>query len=183
MSILGIDPGRTGAAVYMSYTGSPRCVRFQESEWTDVLFDIAHMPEYMPIDYTYIENVHAMPSDSPHNAFEFGRNTGIILGYLYTAKALGNGLAGNIIQVAPQTWQRFFDLGGPYKNKTDRKNAHKKRAQEIYPYYKMTLDICDAFLIAEYGKRTQQGEKYENPNKRVSDSSPGIIRTTRRESR
>lgn len=54
--------------------------------------------------------------------------------------------------VIPQTWQLEFALGGPFATTTERKNAHRAKANELFGA-KFLLDECDSVLLAEYGWR------------------------------
>jgi hypothetical protein len=141
--IIGIDPGASGAAVCLFGYLDPLILRFSKLTWEEVSQKI---PNGNKPSYAYVEMVSAMPKDGAHNAFTFGENTGIIKGILYTWKI-------PIIEVHSQKWQKEFGLGAKFPSKTARKNAQKQKAQELFPDIKVTLDIADALLIAEYGRR------------------------------
>lgn len=152
--IIGVDPGASGAASYRNPDGH-KVVRFKDKKSYDVVNNL----KYIMIDDLFggtpvlaVENTHAFPKDTPAHAYSFGRNAGRMIG------AIESYLRVDPVFVDPKTWQRFFSLGGKYKDTTERKNAHKKVAQKVCPYLKVTLDMADAILIAEYIWRTQGGK-------------------------
>jgi hypothetical protein len=146
--IIGIDPGANGAMVIFNSTGHLiQVVSFKKHSWPQVRCLI---PTIKGKYTAFIEAVAALPKDGAHNAFTFGKNTGIITGIL---------IAKNIefTEVHSQKWQRHFGLGAKYPSKTERKNAQKAKAQELFPDIKVTLDIADALLIARYGYDISNG--------------------------
>jgi hypothetical protein len=99
--------------------------------------------------YAYLELVHAMPNDAKGTIFAFGRN----FGQCEFAMTLA---FGDPELVAPQVWQRTFGITTiKFASKTEKKNYHKKLAQELFPELKVTHAIADALLIAEHGRRSQ----------------------------
>ncbi len=78
-------------------------------------------------------------------------------------------------EITPQVWQREFNLGAKYPTPNARKNAHKLKAKELFPDIsdRITLDVCDALLIAEYGYRRTFGELTYGKNK----STPARVGT------
>jgi hypothetical protein len=59
----------------------------------------------------------------------------------------------------PAQWQRGLGLvgRGRTESRTEFKNRLKGVAQRLYPSYKVTLNISDAMLMAEYGRRRKTG--------------------------
>lgn len=56
------------------------------------------------------------------------------------------------IVVHPATWQSFLRLRiKGYEGKKERKNRYKIEAQSYFPETKMTLQNCDAVLLAVFG--------------------------------
>lgn len=87
----------------------------------------------------YIERVGHISGDGGQGSFTFGRVTGGLLVALYSC-----GL--DPIEVPPVLWQSRLDcLSGGDKNVT------KRKAQQLFPYEKITHSIADALLIAYYG--------------------------------
>ena len=176
--ILGIDPGRTGAAVLISQDRRLDLIRFMKYNRKQIAGWFATQGVLSP--KTYLENVHAMEHDGVASAHKFGRNTGFLEGCLTMLDI-------DAIYVDPKTWQYAFGLGGKHgppgctrsQEKTARKNAHKRKAQEIFPNLDVTLDLCDALLLAEYGWRRTYGGIYE-PNRDNLRPGVGVVRIVRR---
>ena len=143
MSVLGVDPGATGAIAFEGKNGGLKVFRFKDKTPREIAFAF-EFANFGSRSIAYVENVGAMPKDGKHNAFQFGFNTGFIHGILET-------LDFDIKLVHSQAWQRFHKLGAKFASKTDRKNAHKALAQKLFPDIKVTLDMADAILIAVYG--------------------------------
>lgn len=63
-------------------------------------------------------------------------------------------------QITPGVWQKGVGIPPRKKgeSKTDFKNRLKARAQELFPGVKVTLNVADAILIAEYNRRKREGE-------------------------
>ena len=60
-------------------------------------------------------------------------------------------------KVTPQKWVKVYQMKKPRDmQKGEWKNKLKAKAQQLFPQLgkKLTLKICDAFLIAEYARRT-----------------------------
>lgn len=161
--VVGLDPGKTGAFCFRS----PSFIKtFKTKSWL-------HCPQLLleaikrcmvncgwyglEVPFVVREDVHAMPADSKHNAFTFGDVTGWGRCLLHLIGQKDPSM------VTPQQWQKAFALGGPYATKALRKAAHKKVAQAIVDAvckepFKVTLDDCDAVLIAEYRWRQLYGD-------------------------
>jgi hypothetical protein len=159
-SVIGIDPGGTGSAVLIVPIHGKRGVhalRFSQFSDKENIRIFKQWSFYNPI--ALIEGVHSMPKDSKPNIFKFGGNYRAALIYLELAEIEYSILAD------PKTWQYEHRLGGkhgplgcsPSKEKTARKNAHKARAQELFPERKVIHEIADGLLIAEYQWRLTNG--------------------------
>jgi hypothetical protein len=159
MRILGIDPGATGAMVLVGQDYKPEVFCFSKM----TTFQIFEALNFRINVFAVIERVHTFgrgSGASKHNDFEFGKNYGKALGIIECA-----GLEYETID--PKTWQFYHKLGGkwappgstPQKEKTARKNAHKAKAQELFPDIKVTLENCDALLIAQYAWEKYFDEK------------------------
>ena len=139
--VLGIDPGATGAIVCINEYRTMVMRRFINHDYPTIAQAVQ---DWSINSVAYIEKVGAMQRDSNHNAFAFGKGTGILHGMLIANRI-------PIKEVAPQVWQRHFKLGAAYPSKKERKHAHLAKAKELFPEVKkMTLDMCDAILIAQY---------------------------------
>ena len=63
----------------------------------------------------------------------------------------------NSQKMTPQKWVKVYQMKKPRDmQKGEWKNKLKAKAQQLFPQLgkKLTLKICDAFLIAEYARRT-----------------------------
>lgn len=152
--IIGIDPGKHGALALISLRSfSPyyqlAFSKYTEKQIVDFLSGLKLECDFIGSGLVaYIEHVHSMPRDGVVQAFSFGRNYGTWLGML-TALNI------ETIEVPPQVWQRSMGLlfrGLEYK---DRKRRLKMFARNMCPNLKVTLDTCDALLIARYGQKKE----------------------------
>ena len=147
MRIIGIDPGATGAIVLLE-NGDP-------IEWmamptmvvgtatrvnaSDLTFFISQSKP----DHVYVEKVGAMPGQGVVSMFNFGHNTGVIMGVL-GALGLSHTL------VTPQAWKKSAGLIG-----TD-KDAARSRAISIWPEWRELSKkgkgqaLADAALIGRF---------------------------------
>ena len=136
--ILGIDPGVSGGAAFISeaLTGA-QTIAFSKVTPSDICAWLVNKK----IDMCYLEAVHSMPAQGVASTFKFGKNAGWWEGVLMALEI-------PFQRVYPLKWQTFMSCrtGG-------NKNVSKARAQELFPRTKVTHAIADALLIAEYGRR------------------------------
>lgn len=155
--VVGIDPGDTGAFVVRDQYGIDITNFKKTNGLADVALDIRDRLSRHFWKGIYLENVHAFPGQGSSSMFQFGVNVGKIQGIL-----LATGYD-DWIPVMPTMWQKELGLAGPYPTKTLRKQAHLKKALELFPEHKNEINIhnADAVLIAEYGYRKEkQKEEY-----------------------
>lgn len=83
--------------------------------------------------------------------FKFGASYGLMKGLALAHKA-------SLHEVRPQAWQKGLPCERKLKG-PERKRRLRDIAKERYPKLGavVTLDTCDALLIAEYGRREIQG--------------------------
>ena len=146
-TIIGIDPGKSGAIAWIGETGS--CVEKMPETLQDIwdLMNaitngfVAYRSSNALMFKAYIEQVHSMPGQGVASSFAFGRQLGN-LEMALTAAGIP------FERVTPQKWQRAMSCmtGG-------NKNVSKAKAQELFPQHKVTHKTADALLIAEYGRR------------------------------
>lgn len=139
--IVGIDPGKKGAATFM----------LEEGEIVDIIEYSKNTPheisdaflEFLPtIKKAYLEFVCSRPGQSSKATFTFGANYGFWQGILTAFKIPYE-------VVTPLTWQR--KMGCLSKGN---KNVTKAKAQQLFPkQQKITHGVADSILIAEYGRR------------------------------
>jgi len=93
-----------------------------------------------------------MPKQGVSSTFKFGRGYGFLRGCLV---ALGIPFE----DVTPQTWMRALNVPPRRKNETKAQFKQRLRgvAQQLFPSEKITLATADALLIAEYCRRTSNG--------------------------
>lgn len=156
-TILALDPGSSGGIAWVS-PDNAMAWKMPETEtdrW-DLVFDLAGK-----CDRAVIERVQATPGDGERkmgatSAFSFGGSYHSLRMILVGAGRL-KGTPWE--SVAPTVWQRPFSL--PTKkaagSKTAKKNAHKARAQELFPALRITHATADALLIAEWLRRRELG--------------------------
>ena len=148
--IIGIDPGGSGGIAWQ-VTCEPRsatAVKFPATE-TDAARVLADCMALEPEWFAYIERVGATPQMGRTSAFSFGRNYGFLRGLLV-------GLAIPFEEVSPVKWQAEFGLRGSKKlasGDTEKHNAIKGKAQQFFPWLKITHATAAALLISEWGLR------------------------------
>ena len=147
MTIIGIDPGKSGGIAWIGKNG--HCVeKMPETckEIWELLESITHgfaswKAGNGVLYKAYIESVHSSPQMGVKSAFTFGNGFGH-LEMALTAAGIP------FERVRPQAWQKALGCltGGD-------KNVSKRRAQELFPSLKITHATADCLLIAEYGRR------------------------------
>jgi crossover junction endodeoxyribonuclease RuvC len=144
-SFIGIDPGKKGAiAIIDVYSSNERAI-LTTIKMPDTVHDLVfEIGELSPGEDTTVilEKVHSMPGNSARSMFTFGK------WYGYVEAALAQ--AGfSYKEVAPNTWMKKMgcQTGGD-------KNVTKAKAQQLWPKMKITHNIADSILIAEYARLT-----------------------------
>lgn len=155
---MGIDVGKSGAAVVVAEDGTIKICRFMnatEKERWDFFNSISFDYECEAI----MELVHSMPGEGVSSSWSFGRESGLVEAFL-TASCIP------YQKKTPQTWMKYFGIkreivrenGKEVKEKSESKTEYKRRlrnkAEQLYPNIKMTNDISDAVLIAHFCKNT-----------------------------
>lgn len=141
MLIVGIDPGKTGAATFLSEEGTIIDIVEYSKNTKHEIAD-AFWEHLTTTKMAYVEGVAAFPLQGVKSVFSFGANFGFWVGILVALKIPYE-------TVAPARWQRFLNC----LTKGD-KNVTKTKAQQLYPNRKITHATADSILIAEYGRRT-----------------------------
>jgi len=150
---VGIDPGKNGAVAVVTPSGN-FTQTFEDESVGNVLSTIIRQLSIEGwIVECFVEAVHAFPGQGVSSAFTFGRAFGEIIGALDALKAPYR-------LVQPQAWQKGI-VGLPKKKDgaTAHKRALKMEAQRRFPEVKITLKNCDALLIADYGRRTDNNKE------------------------
>lgn len=147
MAIIGIDPGGSGgiAMIDEDYTVAFKMPATERDLW----HSLTEISSAASRDVVYIEKVAAMPGQGVSSMFRFGMSYGGL-----RMAVIAAGL--RLVEVPPGVWQKPFRLPTQKKaGNTAKKNAHKARAQELFPDLKITHAVADALLIAEYGRRQE----------------------------
>jgi hypothetical protein len=153
--ILGIDPGKSGGLAWRYDGGKVACAPMPrvEAEIPALIEELAGADDLARV--AYIEKVGGYVGQPQPGSrmFTFGRNTGVILGALYS-----NGF--RIIEVAPSVWQKEIGVAGIEAKK--RKAELKNRAHQLFPTLKkqITLKTSDALLIFEYACRAHKAKAF-----------------------
>ena len=149
MKVIGIDPGMKGGLCLIGDSGISAISMPQTP--VDII-DQLKLWHSNGIDgfaiFAYIEDVpkfagSAVPSSTAavlHKNFGWCEMALVAAGIPYEL-------------VRPQVWQKELGLGNKKEagSPSKWKNKLKSKAQALYPNVKITLDTCDAVLIAHYG--------------------------------
>jgi len=142
---VGIDPGY-GGGIACIIEQNHYAIKFNGRTESDIVFSVLDVVRSTESCFVMIESVHSMPAQGVSSSFKFGRIFGILLGTLYSSKVPFD-------FVSPQRWQKELGCmsGGD-------KNITKTKAQTLFPNIKVTHNIADALLIAEFARRVKSGE-------------------------
>ena len=149
MTIIGIDPGASGAVAIWDKGISKiyKCPK-TANEMADIIIKTKHS-EYVNKNqsiHAYIEKVHAFPHDGRSSIFKFGQNFGQWIGILAACKVKTE-------LVTPQKWMNYWKKKLNIELPKD-KPERKRRLKELASHYtdkKVTLYNADAILITMYG--------------------------------
>jgi hypothetical protein len=146
--VLGIDPGAKGSAAIIDFKNDKLTIdvfRFEKGTEYDLAAWFCLLGK---VDAAALEKIHGMPNQGAGTTFTQGRNYGMVIGLL-----IANDIPYR--DVTPQKWQKEFlneKERGNSDDTTKHKNILKSKAQQLYTG-KVTLDMADAILIAEYMRR------------------------------
>ncbi len=151
---VGIDPGATGAAAAVGDDGYHRCVRFSKLTDQEIYLELWEINSHAIASGRQIifilEEVGIMPTDGRASAAKFVANYGMLRGFLI---ALGC----RFIEVRPSVWTKKLNRQDPRGTpKTMKKRRNQELAASLYPYKEVIRETCDAYLLAEYGRRFHQ---------------------------
>jgi hypothetical protein len=157
MLIISVDPGKSGGIAWQT-SACTDCRRgagaakFPETE-ADTAALFRSLMEQDADWFCYLERVGATPQMGVTSAFTFGKSYGLIRGLLI-------GLGIPFEEVSPMKWQAEFGLRQGKKlasGDTEKHNAIKAKAQQLFPWLKITHATGAALLLCEYGVRQQRG--------------------------
>lgn len=150
----GIDPGSSGSMTVLDEVGKLiGCVRFAKATDKEIFEFMSEVSMGGQI-FCIKEKVWAMPSTDGEGrkmgastSFTFGENNGFIRGLLVGCQIAYE-------EFTPQTWQKYFSMKKDKgEAQTDYKRRLKQKAEELFPSIKITNDMADSILIAEYCRR------------------------------
>ena len=146
---IGIDPGKNGGAAVINEvpdheaTISFRCPKTPTEMAYTLVSTIPENISYEDVRVT-VEHVHAMPANGVVSMFSFGQNLGQWEGILGAFEL-------NVDYVGPRTWMQHYDCK-PNMERRERKRYLRGLSEKIFPNIKMTFNVSDALLIANYNK-------------------------------
>ena len=145
---IGIDPGKNGGVALLSNEQDYyRALAFRCPDADNMHRVLLEHIENFCIDfdniYVAIEKVWAFPSDARSSAFKFGFNSGMWMGIISAMQL-------PVIEIIPKEWMKFYDM--PKMDKKNRKKWLKDLSEKMYPNIKVTYNVSDAILIANYLK-------------------------------
>ena len=159
---LGVDPGVAGAAVTVGTIGGSvapfdKCqieVRFSKLTDSDLWQQFNLLMRNcsdIGIPLTAIlEKISVRPPTSASRGGVMMDQYGMCRGFLIAAGI-------RTIKVTPAVWTRKMGRTDPKKTPyTKKKQRNHELAQQLYPDRKVIRETCDAFLLAEYGRRFHQ---------------------------
>jgi hypothetical protein len=161
MRYIGIDPGVNGGMVVLEEDGScwacakmpatPRDLWDVLARWTSGIAAKALVEKLgrMPRDKN------GKPMQSGTTMQVMGRNRGHI-----EMALIGQGIP--MDEILPRQWQAMMGvLGDGKESRTQEKNRHKAKAQELFPPINVTLALSDALLLAECLRRMERRRSIE----------------------
>ena len=148
--VIGIDPGLSGGIAVLGMGGDVLDVVCMPQTMQDLLEYLRGYGDYDAV--CYMESVgFGIPGQSSSATAKFARHCGHLEMALMALYIPAN-------TVTPQKWMKSYQLGHS-STKTEWKNRLKGKAQQLFPSFgkKVTLKVCDALLLAEYGRRRELG--------------------------
>lgn len=146
--IIGIDPGMSGALAFIDEQGRAIAHAVKHVSPNEAAQDA--LSGVSPLEcVAYIERLtgyfgKTVPS---HTAYKMGYSAGLWEGLFL-------GLGVRVELIGPKYWQKGIS-GVSGVSYLERKRALKAEAVRRFPSLKVTLDNCDALLIADYGRRVR----------------------------
>lgn len=143
-SVLAIDPGKTGGiALHV------------DGVWTFKKMPATIQDLRLLLGASMSQGIIAYIEEIPKHAGVMGGSSLFVLAQNYgQCEGILAMLDVPVVHVRPQLWQKALGLGNrektgsPHRDRTAWKNKLKGRAQDYFPTAGLTLDTCDAALIA-----------------------------------
>lgn len=149
---LGIDPGVSGGIAVVNQSGKVVQLRAMPQVPRDIWWVISSIVA----DFAVIERVSGYigkggdrekggGAANAHSMGKFLRNAGMLIGFLTAAEI-------PFTETPPQVWQAALSVPRPTS-----KAGLKSRCCQLFPRQRgITLQTCDALLIAEFCRRTRE---------------------------
>lgn len=163
MKIIGIDPGCSGALVAID-TELPLRDGITIHKLPETIGETWQLLASYSDSVAYMERVAASQRQSQKSAITSARRAGWL--------QMGMVAAGiSAEEILPKTWQKALGITSTPGNsqrpdanrraKKDHKKKLRQKAEQLFPWIKMTDWKADALLIAWYGNRQQMGVQTE----------------------
>lgn len=156
MTVLGVDPGMTGAIAYVD-RGKLQEVADMPAVGGDISGALLHqMVRMIPVEYAAVEKVHSMPKQGVSTTFKFGMAYGM-------ARMAVGGLLVPMEEPTPNVWKKMFGLDA------DKEKA-RLLALKLFPdkselfKLKMHHGRAEAALIALWCERLHPPRNYARPD-------------------
>lgn len=144
---LAIDPGASGAIAIIDPQG--KLATYPLGEYSDMLALLRDTQAQCLADgyslTAWLEEIPLFAGPNGSAMIKLGLSAGWYRG---ACEALGIPLR----LVRPQVWQAGLSGVGKLKG-AERKRALREEARRRWPAHKITLETCDAALLADYGRR------------------------------
>jgi crossover junction endodeoxyribonuclease RuvC len=146
MIYIGIDPGANGGLV--SLDDEDVVLYSMKYNIKDYVSYFKNICKHSLDVVVFVEKVHAMPRQGVRSMFTFGQRFGEIMGLLEAFQM-------EFYLIEPQRWKKHFSLIGSNKKDSCIKALELEPTLECKGKRGGLIDgICDAYLIALYGKET-----------------------------
>lgn len=142
--IIAIDPGNNGGITIYSAEDKRVIESVKMPATPQELLNLLRIYSFNSV--CYLEKVQGLPGMSGGGMFTFGRGYGHLEMALLCCKI-------PTVSVTPQKWQKELQLGNRgNKSTTEWKNKLKAKAEQLFPYLRITLAVSDSLLILQYAK-------------------------------
>lgn len=146
--IIAIDPGNNGGITIYSVEDKRVIESIKMPATPQELLNLLKIYSFNSV--CYLEKVQGLPGMSGGGMFTFGRGYGHLEMALLCCKI-------PTMSVTPQKWQKELQLGNRgNKSTTEWKNKLKAKAEQLFPYMKITLAVSDSLLILQYAKMKEK---------------------------
>lgn len=145
-TVVGIDPGASGAIAILSPSSPPSVVDFPKTDEAILSLLTQNLTNRSKDCIVFLEDVHALPRQSTVAGFTFGKNVG-------KAELVALSYSSNVVRVSPQKWKKFYNLYG--KDKKESIATAKELFPSLVDVLKASKDgRAEALLIAYFGTST-----------------------------